>query len=229
MNIAGFQSLSLLDYPHKSCAIIFTQGCAFRCPYCHNPDLIPVDSDHHVSEHMVINKLIQHREMLDGVCITGGEPTLQPDLKRFIGEIKKLGLLVKLDTNGVHPKVVRSLLDDNLLDYIAMDLKNAWPRYLDIIKTGGDKVVQNCQDSFRIIQESGVPHEFRTTICPGVHREEDFFEMLSYLKPQDAYFIQDIRFGKLLDQNLTQVKSFDYLELVEKLSLAYPAIQITAR
>ncbi|MBU2508807.1 anaerobic ribonucleoside-triphosphate reductase activating protein, partial [Patescibacteria group bacterium] len=119
MKIAGFQPLSLIDFPEKSCSIVFTQGCPFRCPFCHNPELIPTKSEYSVSEEDVLAHLIKHKVMLDGVTITGGEPTLQPDLEDFIRMIKDLGFAVKLDSNGVHPEKLQRILDQNLVDYIA--------------------------------------------------------------------------------------------------------------
>lgn len=230
MLIAGFQPLSLLDYPGKSCSIVFTQGCAFRCPYCHNPELIPTKAPvSEIAEEHVLKYLEDHRKMLDGVCITGGEPTLQTDLPSFIRRIKALGLLVKLDTNGIHPNMVKGLVADGLVDYVAMDLKHTWEKYQDIIRAGGTKTVENCRETFTIIQESGVDHEFRTTVCPGVHAETDFFEMAGYLKEGERYFIQDTQFKKVLDPAISREKEFSVSEIVSKLRSLFPRLVIEGR
>ncbi len=230
MTIAGFQPLSLLDYPGKSCSIVFTQGCAFRCPYCHNPELIPSTKPvSAVAEEHVLKYLEDHKKMLDGVCITGGEPTLQRDLPAFIRKIKSLGMLVKLDTNGIHPTMVKELIDEHLVDYFAMDLKHTWEKYQDVIRVGGSQTVENCRETFTIIQESGVDHEFRTTICPGVHAETDFFEMAGYLKDGETYFIQETRFVKVLDPALPRMTDVRATNLLPHLRQAFPRLAISGR
>lgn len=229
MLIAGFQSLSLLDFPGKTCAIVFTQGCAFRCPYCHNPELIPSRGATHIAEESVIRYLMEHRKMLDGVCITGGEPTLQPDLRRFIEHVKDIGMAVKLDTNGIHPELVREFLSAGLVDYVAMDLKHRWDAYADVIRVGGTRTIENCRETFGIIQDSGVDHEFRTTICPGVHSEADFMEMAGYLKPGEKYFVQNVQFKKTLDLNIPRESGIDVSGMVERLRASFPDRIIEAR
>ncbi|MFH1838982.1 MAG: anaerobic ribonucleoside-triphosphate reductase activating protein [Patescibacteria group bacterium] len=229
MKIAGFQPLSLIDFPEKSCTIVFTQGCPFRCPFCHNPELIPTKSEYSVSEEEVLAHLTKHKVMLDGVTITGGEPTLQPDLEDFIRKIKDLGFAVKLDSNGIHPEKLQRILDQNLVDYIAMDLKNTWEDYQLVIRAGGENTVSNCQKSFKIIQDSGVDHEFRTTIYPGVHTEKDFETMVGYLKPGEKYFVQVTQFKKNLDDNMSQNYNFVPEDLVQKLKEKYPDVIIDIR
>lgn len=229
MIIAGFQGLSLLDYPGKSCAIVFTQGCLFRCPYCHNPELISTRPQTTIAEESVLRYLMEHKKMLDGVCITGGEPTIQVGLRRFIERIKEIGLLVKLDTNGVHPTFVRELIANNLVDYFAMDLKNTWEKYQDVVRSGGTNTNDNCKETFGIIQSSGVAHEFRTTICPGVHAEQDFIDMAGYLKDGERYFVQEIRFTKTLEKDLPRDANVHAKEIVPKLRERYPQLIIEAR
>jgi pyruvate formate lyase activating enzyme len=229
MIIAGFQALSLLDYPGKCCSIVFTQGCPFRCPYCHNPELVPTRPTTTITEESVIRYLMEHRDMIDGVCITGGEPTIQVGLRRFIEHIKGIGLLVKLDTNGVSPKSVQELVADNLVDYIAMDLKQTWDKYQDVIRSGGTHTVDNCRETFQIIQESAVDHEFRTTILPGSHTEADFCQMLGYLKNGETYFIQETRFKKTLTPNLQEEKALNAHQLAQKLQELFPRLIITSR
>lgn len=229
MVIAGFQSLSLIDYPGKSCSIVFTQGCPFRCPYCHNPELISTRPTTTVSEESVFAYLEKHKKMLDGVCITGGEPTIQVGLRAFIERVKNLGLLVKLDTNGVHPEFMRAIFADKLVDFVAMDLKHRWGRYHDVIRAGGEKVVENCRETFGIIQESGVDHEFRSTIAPALHNEEDIIEMASYLKPGERYALQEIRYQKTLDPELAHGEPMDLAQVAERLRLRYPSLKLELR
>jgi pyruvate formate lyase activating enzyme len=229
MVIAGFQPLSLLDYPGKSCSIIFTQGCPFRCPYCHNPELLPVQPEKVIEEELILQYLTKHKKMLDGVCITGGEPTIQAGLRQFIERIKGLGLLVKLDTNGIHPAVVKEFIAGSLIDYFAMDLKHQWEKYLDVVQTRGEKIIKNCRETFEIIQTSGIDHEFRTTILPGVHTETDFFAMAGYLKAGEKYYIQETRFNKTLDQDLSHEIKFEVGDLVRRLQQAFPHLIIQTR
>lgn len=229
MVIAGFQALSLLDFPGKSCSIVFTQGCPFRCPYCHNPELIPMQPTSTVAEGTVLRYIADHRKMLDGVCITGGEPTVQVGLREFIEQVKNLGLLVKLDTNGIHPEFVRKLIADRLVDYFAMDLKQRWEKYQDVVRAGGDKTVANCQETFGIIQDSGVDHEFRTTVLPGSHTSDDFLAMAGYLHGGEKYFIQKTRFDKTLDANLPEESDLDVDQLLKTLRTLYPKLTIGLR
>ncbi len=229
MVIAGFQHLSLLDFPGSTCSIIFTQGCVFRCPYCHNPELISTRPTTTVSEESIFEYLTSHKKMLDGVCITGGEPTIQADLYEFIVKLKGIGFKVKLDTNGVHPELVKKFIAENLVDYFAMDLKHTWEKYQAIIKIGGANTIENCRKTFGIIQNSGVDHEFRTTICPGEHTEEDFMGMAGYLKDGEKYFIQATQFTKTLDPNLPHESTLRVDELLRKLQAAYPRCTIEAR
>lgn len=229
MVIAGFQPFSLLDYPGKSCATVFTQGCPFRCSFCHNPDLISNRPQITVAEDSIFRHLVAHRNMLDGVCITGGEPTVQVGLRAFMERIKETGLLVKLDTNGIHPDLVAELFAAKLVDFVAMDLKNRWEGYADVIRVHGEHTVPRVRKTFQLIQESGIPHEFRTTICPGVHTKEDFLEMAGYLKAGETYVIQDIRFDKTLDPNLPQTDVLRGADILLALREKYPKLVLDAR
>ena len=229
MNIAGLQKLSLLDYPGNPCAIIFTQGCSFRCAFCHNPELIPMKGKARLAEDEVMAKLEANRKMVDAVCITGGEPTLQSDLPRFMKRLKDIGFKVKLDTNGVTPLMIKEVISDGLADYFAMDLKQRWEKYDEVIRVNSPGLIERARETFGIIQNSGIPHEFRTTILPHSHTEEDFMNMCGYLKPGENYFIQETRFEITLEPNLPRQKSFDTAELVAKLRAAYPTLNIDKR
>ncbi len=229
MNIAGFQKLSLLDYPKTPCAILFTQGCAFRCAFCHNPELISMTGGNRLAEDEVMAKLEANKKMTDAVVITGGEPTLQTDLPAFMRRLKKAGFLVKLDTNGVTPSMVQQVINEKIVDYFAMDLKQTWEKYDEVIRVGAPALIERVKETFNLIQNSGVPHEFRTTILPHSHTEADFMAMVGYLKPGEKYFIQETRFEITLESDLPRQKSFQTDELVAKLKSAYPNILIENR
>jgi pyruvate formate lyase activating enzyme len=162
MKIGGFQPFTLTDYPGHVAAIVFTQGCNWRCPYCHNARLLPTDRPKRelIPETYVFDHLSTRRRQLDGLVITGGEPTIQEDLPRFIRRVRRLGLKIKLDTNGSRPGVIRQLLEENLLDYIAMDIKAPLEQYESVIRRPVD--ADALQASMELIKNSSVPHEFRT-------------------------------------------------------------------
>lgn len=229
MQIAGFQKLSLLDYPGTPCAILFTQGCSFRCAFCHNPELIPMTGGPTAAEDAIVAKLEEHKKMVDAVVITGGEPTLQADLPAFLKRLKAAGYKVKLDTNGVTPNMVKDIIDAKLVDYLAMDLKQTWAKYDEVVRVNSPGLIARVKETFELIQNSGVPHEFRTTILPHSHTEEDFMTMVGYLKPGEKYFIQETRFDVTFEPNLPRQKSFDTEEMVSKLKIAYPNILIDCR
>ncbi|TAK03780.1 anaerobic ribonucleoside-triphosphate reductase activating protein [Patescibacteria group bacterium] len=228
MRLGGFIPVSLLDYPGKVAAVVFTQGCPFRCVYCHNPELIPSDRPGAIDEEEVISRLAVDRALLDGVCVTGGEPTSQPDLPAFLARIKALGLAVKLDTNGMHPRMVASCLEAGLVDCLAMDLKHRWERYADVIGEQAAAAVSRCRETFALIQRSGIDHEFRTTTYPRLHTAEDLHEIASHLRPGERYFIQPIRYGKTFVPDLERVP-MDYAETVASLQRAYPLLEIAVR
>ena len=175
MNLAGFLPLSLCDYPGRVAAVVFTQGCNFRCPWCHNGHLLPMagDPSTRVSEEAVVSILRERRNKLGGVVVSGGEPTLQLALPRFLRRIKALGLDIKLDTNGSNPDVLRQLLKDRLLDYIAMDVKAPWHKYETLTGTACCDVAA-VQASLALIAASGVPHQVRTTRVDPLLSEREY-------------------------------------------------------
>jgi pyruvate formate lyase activating enzyme len=179
MKLGGLQKLSLIDYPGVPAAIVFTQGCNMTCPYCHNPQLVyPHLFEATISDDEVLNFLKKRQSLLKGVVISGGEPTIQKDLAQFITIIKDLNFLVKLDTNGANPKVLKDLIDKNLLDFIAMDIKSPGDKYNLFFK--GD--LGMIKQSLKIIQSSGVPHLFRTTYDKDILNDLD----LSIIKQETA-------------------------------------------
>ena len=203
MLIAGLQKLTLLDYPGKTACTVFTHGCNFRCPFCHNALLVTEKSDDFISEESFFSFLSKRRGILDGVCITGGEPTLQKDLIPFMEKIRDMGFLIKLDTNGYRPDVLEEILGKGLADYIAMDIKASPERYGDAtgIKDLDFSLILN---SIELLQKSGVAHEFRTTVTAELHSEEDFTKILALFSPDTPYFIQQFKdSGSLIDSAST--------------------------
>lgn len=229
MLIAGFQKLTLIDYPGKLAATVFTFGCNFRCPFCHNPELIKNFSAAGAQdmEKEFFKFLKKRKGKLQGVCITGGEPIIQPDLIDFIKKIKKLGFLVKLDTNGARPDVLKKILDLKLIDFVAMDIKNQLKKYS---QTSGTKIDQDrIKLSINLIKKSGLPYEFRTTVVPGIHEEKDFDEIAQWLSGAESYFLQEYREGKILDPKLkkkTKGKKIDLEKIKNKIDKSFKKVGI---
>lgn len=229
MRIGGFQPFSMLDFPGKLAAIIFTQGCLFRCSYCHNPELVLQQIDGRYDENALCDLLSRRQQMLDGVVITGGEPTIQKDLLEFMLKMKEMGLLVKLDTNGWRPAIVEQAINQRLVDYIAMDIKAPWNKYEQVIKIPAATIVRQCMQTMRLIQESGIPHEFRTTVFPKVHTEDDIVEIASYLPSGTRYGIQAVRYEKTLDPNIDRTHTLNMESIGGRIRMTYPSLSLVVR
>lgn len=198
MNIGGLQRVSLNDYPGKICATVFTQGCNFRCPYCHNPELVdPGQYGPVIPEEEVLSFLDKRRGKLEAVTVTGGEPTLQKDLEKFLGELKNMGYLVKVDTNGSNPDTLSTLIDKQLVDYIAMDIKGPLKRYGQIVSVKVD--ASRIRRSIQLITTSGVEHEFRTTVVRSQLDLDDLVSMAKLIKRARLYVLQSFVAKKTLD------------------------------
>lgn len=187
MNIQGYQKLSLLDYPGKVACTVFTGGCNLRCPFCHNAGLVKTPTASANMKDEVLSYLSSRKGLLDGVCVTGGEPLIQPDIEDFLHAIKELGYSVKLDTNGSFPQKLRKILASGDVDYVAMDIKSSPENYS--LATGNDMDFDVFGESIKVIKDSGIPHEFRTTAVKGIHNTEDF-EKIGRLIGDEAYYIQ---------------------------------------
>ncbi len=194
MIIAGLQKLTLLDYPGKMAATLFTHGCNFRCPFCHNAPLVTDKLSGQISEEEFFSFLSSRRGILDAVCITGGEPTLQKDLPEFIGKIKAMGFLVKLDTNGTNPDLLATLIEEGLIDYVAMDIKNAPDKY--DLTCGCDVDMDKVLTSVDILKMSGIDHEFRTTVVRELHTAEDLEAIARGIIGDSKYFLQQFIDGE---------------------------------
>lgn len=207
MKIGGLQRVSLNDYPGKICATVFTQGCNFRCPYCHNPELVdPGQYGPVIPENEVLSFLDKRRGKLEAVTMTGGEPTLQNDLEKFLRELKSMKYLVKVDTNGSNPDTLSTLIDKQLVDYIAMDIKGPLKKYGKIasIKVNVSRIMRSIQ----LITTSGVEHEFRTTVVRSQLGLEDFVSMVKEIRHARLYVLQPFVASKTLDSAFLSEASY---------------------
>lgn len=188
----------MIDYPAKISAVVFSQGCNFRCPYCHNPELVNPDLyGPCIAEEEILAFLAKRRGKLDAVSISGGEPTVQPDLAEFIKELKAKDFLVKIDTNGSNPELLEKLIKDKLIDYIAMDIKGPLARYGEI--TGTRVQPEVIKRSIKAVMSSGIPYEFRTTVVKALLREDDILEIGKLIKNARLYALQSFAASKHLD------------------------------
>lgn len=186
MRIGGLQKLTLLDFPGKTACTVFLQGCNFRCPFCHNPSLI--FGTEPIEEAELFRFLATRQGLLDGVAVSGGEPLLSNDLAPLLERIKSMGFAVKLDTNGSFPARLRSLLDAGLVDYVAMDVKNAPARYA--ATCGADGMLPTVEESAALLMGRRVPYEFRTTVVAELHDAADFHAIGAWLRGAEQYFLQ---------------------------------------
>lgn len=191
MIIGGIQKLTLLDYPGKVAATVFTVGCNFRCPFCHNAPLVnDIDKYSFVDEEEILAFLRKRVGILDGVVITGGEPTLMPDLIDFISRIKAMGYAVKLDTNGTDPETLAYLLNNKMIDYVAMDIKNCLEKYCETSGVKNDFDIRLIKRSAEILMQGNIDFEFRTTVVKPYHTVEDFERIGRWLMGDEKFFLQ---------------------------------------
>ncbi len=193
MQIHGFNKTTLLDYPGHLAATLFLGGCNMRCPFCHNASLVTSPgSQPTIAEDEVLRYLTKRQAILEGVCITGGEPTLYPGLPEFIGKIKALGLQVKLDTNGTNPVMLKALTEDKLIDYVAMDIKNSPEKY-GLSSGANSHLLNKVKESVAFILTGSIDYEFRTTIVKQHHTEADMNSIGVWLQGAKAYYLQAYR------------------------------------
>lgn len=223
MEIHGFNKTTLLDYPEHLASTIFTGGCNFRCPFCHNASLVtnPL-SQPLIAEEAIFSVLEKRSHFLEGVCITGGEPTLSKELPEFIRKIKNIGLKVKLDTNGTSPHILKELINNHLVDYIAMDIKNSKKHYS--ISIGINNYDPSCIcESVDIIMCSDIVYEFRTTVVKEHHTRDDFIDIGKWISGAKAYFIQTFKnSGDLICDNLS---GFSKTEMTEFKKILLPYVE----
>ena len=213
MKILGFQKLTMLDYPGKMACLIFTAGCNFRCPFCHNAPLVTEIDSEEYSQDEILSYLVKRKGILDGVCISGGEPLLNEDLKDFIIKIKQLGYPVKVDTNGSMPEVLENLIDEGLVDYVAMDIK-ASPEKYSLVAGVKNLDFSAVDRSVKLLLQNRVDYEFRTTVCGPFHTQGDFVSIGNWIKGAKKYFIQAfVDSGHLIGEGVfplpkTEMESF---------------------
>lgn len=227
MYIQGFNKTSLLDYPGHLAAVIFTPGCNYRCPFCHNTDLVLSGmTDGEYDEEYILSVLKKRRNILEGVCITGGEPTLQPDLINFIGKVRELGLKVKLDSNGYRPDVLAEIIDNKLVDYIAMDIKNSPSKYA--LTCGITNLhMENILKSIDILKNGDVDYEFRTTIVRELHDKEALLEAATLIRGCKRYFLQSyIDSGNILEDGYSAYSAAELITLKEAVADIIPNVAL---
>lgn len=210
MLISGLVKSSLIDYPSEIAAVVFTTGCNFRCPFCHNPVAVLPEKYTLISQEYVLEFLEKREHKLDGVVISGGEPTIQKDLAEFIQSVKEMGYKIKLDTNGSNPKVLEKLLQKGFLDYIAMDIKAPLKKYKTV--TNSNINTELIIQSMKLIKNSGVNFEYRTTAVPCLHSVDDFYEIKTMFEEYGFpmhYYIQNFSSKVTLDEKLNGQKPFN--------------------
>ncbi|MBN2567461.1 anaerobic ribonucleoside-triphosphate reductase activating protein [Candidatus Woesearchaeota archaeon] len=202
MEIKGFQKTSLNNYPDKVVSVLFLAGCNMRCPFCHNPELVV---GYHklptLDEDEVVDQLVAQKKWIDGVVITGGEPTLNPDLPDFAARLKGFGLLVKVDTNGTNPALLKEMIERKVVDYVAMDIKAPKEKYPLVAGAAVD--MAKVEESIRLLKESGIEHEFRTTVVPQFLDGNDILSIGRWLHGAERYTLQQFRSSAdMLDNEL---------------------------
>ncbi|MBE6664077.1 MAG: anaerobic ribonucleoside-triphosphate reductase activating protein [Ruminococcaceae bacterium] len=210
MNFNGFQKLTLLDYPGKVACTLFTAGCNLRCPFCHNASLVThIDNTNIYKKEEILSYLKKRQGILEGVCISGGEPLLQPDIEDFICEVKAIGYKVKLDTNGFYPDKLISLVNKGLIDYVAVDFKNTYEKYPQT--TGIENLdISPFKKTVEFLLCGSVDYEFRTTVVKGIHETQDIVEIAKTIKDAPRYFLQSfVDSGDLIANGLCAISPED--------------------
>lgn len=219
MEIVGFQKLTLLDYPGNISCTIFTGGCNFRCPFCHNAALVVQDHKNMIAEAEIFEYLKKRKNILDSICISGGEPLIQKDIVLFIKKLKGTGLKIKLDTNGSNPKLLKELIDAKLIDFVAMDIKNSKEKYNKTIGVSGYDI-KNIEESVKVLLEGKVDYEFRTTVVSEFHDQDDFKKIAEWIKGCKKYVLQQfVNSGNLIQDGLhahTSEELDEYKVILEK-------------
>lgn len=214
MNIAGLQKMTLLDFPGRIACTVFLPGCNLRCPFCHNASLVlPEREKDIITQDALLQFLASRQKKLDGVCVTGGEPTLYIDLPQLLAQIKSMGFQVKLDTNGTNPKMLRQILDNGLCDYVAMDIKNSPEKYT--ATCGGIDVLEQVRESAALLMEGRTDYEFRTTVMHPYHTPQDLTAIGRWLTGAKRYFIQNfVDSGDLLSSDCEGLSEHEMKELL---------------
>lgn len=226
LQIGGFQKVTLLDFPKRVACIIFTIGCNYKCPFCHNSELVDKTVTDLFSEEEILNYLEKRKGIIDGISISGGEPTIQSGLIDFIKEVKNRNIEVKLDTNGSNPQILKTLFEQKLIDYIAMDIKNDINNYNKI--TGMKKINTNyIKESIDLIKESGIEYEFRTTIIKEYHNTENIKAILELIGKDANYYLQNFKDSENVPQKGLHSFNENELQLIKnQLINEFPNLKI---
>lgn len=213
MEFGGFQRLTLLDYPGKVACTLFTRGCNFRCPFCHNASLVEGGGER-ISDESVLSYLKKRQGILEGVCISGGEPLLHAELAEFIRKVRELGYCVKLDTNGYFPDRLAELIGEGLVDHVAMDIKSSLERY-PAVSGVADLDLSRIKRSIDMLMSSGISYEFRTTVALGLHTADDIREAARRIAGADKYFLQNfVDSGDVLEAGFSSLNDAQMLEML---------------
>lgn len=227
MRIQGLQKTTLLDYPEKVACTVFTAGCNFRCPFCHNASLVvDIPEETEITEEAFFHFLKKRQGILDGVCVSGGEPLLQPGIEEFIRQIKELGYAVKVDTNGSYPDKLKYLVEEKLVDYVAMDIKNSLDAY--DVTTGTDgRFLKDIKESAAFLKEGKVPYEFRTTVTKDFHTREDFEKIGQWIQGAEKYFLQSfVDSGDLIDSKICGCDEEEMKEFLSTVKTYVPNVRL---
>ena len=230
MEIGGLQNLTLIDYPGRLAATIFLCGCNFRCPWCYSSELVlseKIKNQPKISQKDFFQFLKERKGLIESVVLCGGEPMVSGGLVTLIKKIKKMGFLVKLDTNGSNPKILKELIDKKLVDYVAMDIKGPKETYHKF--TGVKTNVKKIQKSIDILKKGKVDYEFRSTIIPTLHQKEDVVAMAKWIKGAKKYYLQNFRAEKTINPKFKKIKPYpeDYmLDILKTIAPFFAICQI---
>ena len=227
MKIVGLQKLTLLDYPGKAACTVFTVGCNFRCPFCQNADLVlPGSAVEEIESKDLLAFWKKRSGLLDGVCFSGGEPLLHPEIEELMEQAKGLGYLVKLDTNGSNPEFLKKLIEKGILDYVAMDIKNCVEKYAETVGIP-DYDVGPVKESASILLEGKLPYEFRTTVVKEFHEREDFEKIGEWLCGAEKYFLQGfVDSGNLIQDGLHACTEEEMKEFQRTVKKSIPCTEL---
>lgn len=224
LKISGFNKLTLLDYPDHTACIIFTQGCNYKCPFCHNASLIDSSKNGNYKEEEILKFLIKRKSILEGICISGGEPLMQKELKEFLIKIKDIGYKVKIDTNGSYPEVLKDLIDNKLVDYVAMDIKNDLGNYKKIT---GIINTDNVKKSIEILLNSDIDYEFRTTLVKELHSIDNIVSIAKIIKGTKKYYLQKfIDSGDIVKKDLNALSDIEMKNIEKEIKKYIPNVKV---
>lgn len=226
MLIKGFQKLTLLDFPGKTACTVFTGGCNFRCPFCHNAGLVTKMDAEIIPESEVFEHLKKRQGILDGIAITGGEPLLQGDIEEFLRKVRESGFAIKLDTNGSFPEKLESIIENGLCDYVAMDIKNSKEKYPETVGINNFDI-SNIEKSVKILKRGKTPFEFRTTVTKNFHTIIDIENIGEWIMGAEKYYLQNfVDSGNLIDSTVEGVSKEEMKEMLEAVKKYVPTAEI---